>query len=132
MPDPDVLIVGAGAAGCVLAGRLSQDPACEVLLLEAVPDLRSRMPAAVRSGWRPTRSFDWGYASEPDEHGTVVMLEEWLECRWMRLVAGARMRPQVAEERDCRSRRRNDERDEIDRGLRKATAEHGGLTCQTG
>lgn len=71
MPDPDVLIVGAGAAGCVLAARLIENPDCEVLLLEAGPDLRSDIPADVRSGWRPTRSFDWGYASEPDEYGTV-------------------------------------------------------------
>ena len=36
--DTDVVIVGGGAAGCVLAGRLAANPQISVLLLEAGPD----------------------------------------------------------------------------------------------
>lgn len=70
----DVVVVGGGTAGCVLGARLSEDPACQVEVVEAGPDLRAAMPADVRSGWGPTRSFDWGYVAEPDEHGNARAL----------------------------------------------------------
>ena len=61
----NVVIVGGGVAGCVLAARLSESGARSVLLLEAGPDPRPSLPEDLRDGWHITRQFDWGYTSEP-------------------------------------------------------------------
>jgi choline dehydrogenase len=76
--DYDVVIVGGGAAGCVLASRLSEDPATRVLLLEAgrwdrIWDVLIHMPAgfAFMIG---NRLYDWKYESEPEPrmHGRRI------------------------------------------------------------
>ena len=64
----DYIIVGAGSAGCVMASRLSEDPAVQVLLLEAGGRNNSlfiHMPAALSIPMN-RRRYNWGYRAEPD------------------------------------------------------------------
>ncbi len=70
----DVVVVGAGAAGCVVAGRLAEGGRRSVLLLEAGPDPRPELQPLLLDGWHITRDFDWGYNSEPDRFGNVHRL----------------------------------------------------------
>ena len=68
----DVVIVGGGSAGSVLANRLSADRSTRVLVLEAGrPDRRwdvfVQMPAALMLPIG-NRFYDWKYESEPEPH----------------------------------------------------------------
>jgi choline dehydrogenase len=64
----DYIIVGAGSAGCVLAYRLSADPNCRVLLLEAGPrDWHPfvHMPAGI-SKLVGKKGINWNYETEAE------------------------------------------------------------------
>lgn len=67
MTDYDYIIVGAGTAGCVLAGRLTEQPGVRVLLLEAGPppdNFWIRTPAGMAPLWN-SKVFNWGFYTEP-------------------------------------------------------------------
>lgn len=74
--EAEVVVVGSGSAGAVVAGTLARDPACRVLLVEAGgrdwnPLLRVPLMTGVLLRGRYA---NWAYRTEPDPglHGRVV------------------------------------------------------------
>jgi len=73
----DVLVVGAGSAGCVVAARLSEDGACRVGLVEAGslpvdPDIADPMQWTRIQG----RDFDRACRTTP-QAGTAGQVHDW-------------------------------------------------------
>ncbi len=62
----DYIVIGAGSAGCVLASRLTENPAANVLLVEAGPPDRRReihIPAAFSKLFKS--AVDWNLTTAP-------------------------------------------------------------------
>jgi choline dehydrogenase len=64
----DYVIIGAGSAGCVLANRLSVDPAVTVYVIEAGPNHNFEFihtPGAF-GDFMFDKKHDWSYLTKPD------------------------------------------------------------------
>ena len=69
MQTSDILIIGGGAAGCVLAARLSEMAGARVLLLEAGPrDTNPYIHIPVGFFKMTGGPLTWGFNTEPQVH----------------------------------------------------------------
>ena len=83
----DVVVLGGGTAGCVVAGRLAAESDAEVVVLEAGPDYGSRdsgrWPADLLDGGALVSSHSWGY-----DTGRLHPLRGTVELPRARVIGG--------------------------------------------
>lgn len=69
-PAYDYVVVGGGAGGCAVARRLAEDPAAQVLLIEAGPSDENVEAIHDAASWTTLLGgpYDWNHAYAPTRH----------------------------------------------------------------
>ncbi|KAF5286198.1 hypothetical protein FQA39_LY16368 [Lamprigera yunnana] len=82
LEEYDFIIIGAGTAGCVLANRLTEIIAWNVLLLEAGDSEYYAMDLPIFAHYLQFTSANWNYRTQPSDKFCLAM--ENKQCRWPR------------------------------------------------
>jgi choline dehydrogenase len=69
----DFIVVGGGAAGAIMANRLSEVPSWSVLLLEAGGDETELSDVPILSLFLHKSKYDWKYRSQPSTSACQVL-----------------------------------------------------------